>query len=69
VFSVEEARARADVMRLLMAQFALGRMALHCGCLVRGGNPAFHMTGIRRELKRILLPWRRVRATSRLRDE
>jgi len=40
-------------MRLLMAQYAWGRILLHLGCMVRGGRTAFHLTGIRRELERL----------------
>jgi hypothetical protein len=44
---------RVEDMRLLMAHFALGRVFLHVGCLIRGGKPGFHLTGIRRELARV----------------
>ena len=36
--------------QLYCAQFALGRLGLHLGCLLRGGKFRFHWTGVRREL-------------------
>jgi hypothetical protein len=55
-----------DPMRLLLAHFALGRMALHLGCMMRGGDPAFHLTGIRRELARFISACRRCLQSIRL---
>ena len=46
---------RSDVtFGFLLSRYALGRMMLHFGCLVRGGQWRFHLAGIRRELRRSL---------------
>lgn len=36
--------------QIYCVQFALGRLLLHLGCLLRGGKPRFHWAGVRREL-------------------
>ena len=40
-------------MKLMLAQYTLGRVLLHLGCLARGGQWKFHWVGVRRELKRL----------------
>lgn len=37
-------------MKLLLAQYAFGRMLLYVGCALRGGNARLHLAGCRREL-------------------
>jgi len=36
--------------KIQLTQKPLGRVLLHLGCLLRGGQWGFHWTGIRREL-------------------
>ncbi len=33
-----------------MANYSIGRIALHVGCIVKGGKRSFHYAGIAREL-------------------
>jgi hypothetical protein len=49
-------------MKLLLAQYAFGRMLMHVGCALRGGNARFHLAGCRRERVRLLSGGRRQRA-------
>lgn len=37
------------------ARHALGRVLLHLGCLGRGGDVRFHLTGVWRQLREVLL--------------
>ncbi len=41
-------------MKLFLANYALGRMFLHLGCIIRGGKVRFHFTGFRREIAGLL---------------
>jgi hypothetical protein len=40
-------------MKLLSAQTVVGRILLHVGCIFRGGNFRFHVTGVVRQMKSI----------------
>ncbi len=40
-------------LKIQLAQNAAGRIALHLGCLLRGGRWNFHWTGVRREVDRL----------------
>ena len=41
-------------MQMSFSNFCLGRMALHLGCMVRGGKVKWHLGGIRREFSQRL---------------
>ena len=40
-------------IKIHLAQNAAGRIALHLGCLLRGGRWTFHWAGVRREVGRL----------------
>jgi len=50
-------------IQMSFSQHCLGRMFLHLGCIIRGGNIKWHLVGIRRELSHRFStnPRRRVR--------
>lgn len=40
-------------VKLFLANYALGRMLLHLGCICRGGKLSHHREGIRREFRHV----------------
>jgi hypothetical protein len=42
-----------ESMKLFLANYALGRMLLHLGCICRGGKKPYHREGIRREFRNV----------------
>lgn len=42
-----------DRMKLVMAEYVMGRILLHVACAVRGGKVRFHLAGIHREIGKL----------------
>lgn len=45
------AHSRIQTLELYFSRHPLGRVALHLGCICRGGKIRFHLAGVRRELR------------------
>jgi hypothetical protein len=46
---------RIQAVELYCSRHPLGRVALHLGCICRGGKIRFHLAGVRRELRSLKL--------------